>query len=481
MLFSKVTLFKKTFHLRELLKFHFINKLINETNNVFTKRLVSLRFLTTSFSLIELIRYIKTYYLLNSAIALVVFFALFSCATYNNSSYFTDSSNKTIQQQFNPNFVLVQLPNDSVEIHFEIALNELLFSNKGGGSYRTRLYFFWKIFETAEGKTLQQQDSTILTIPKPENNASHVYSSFKLKLPTSNSCFLALRTTDINRRSNHYYNTPIYKGTAKKYSQYFFIKRDNETPLVKPYCSTDEAIRVTAPNLNSRKLYVFEIEPTNQIAKEPYNTTAYSSLVKLKNVRIILEDPVYKEYRFKMNKTQITLLTGDTINPEGYCLFQFPKGYPKLSNYKDLINSLAYISTKTELSQLQFSKNKRADFEKFWESLAGNQERAKTLIKQYHSRVEKANTYFTSYKEGWKTDRGMILIIFGQPENISRNAKYETWSYGKGDNTVLLSFTFEKIPNRLSNNDYVLIRNANYRTIWNTAISTWRSGRYFIF
>ena len=37
----------------------------------------------------------------------------------------------------------------------------------------------------------------------------------------------------------------------------------------------------------------------------------------------------------------------------------------------------------------------------------------------YYNRIEYANRYFrVMRKEGWRTDRGMILIQFGQPDHI---------------------------------------------------------------
>ena len=36
----------------------------------------------------------------------------------------------------------------------------------------------------------------------------------------------------------------------------------------------------------------------------------------------------------------------------------------------------------------------------------------------YYRRVRFANEEFTQYKDGWKTDRGMIYILFGPPNQV---------------------------------------------------------------
>ncbi|HEX9615291.1 MAG TPA: GWxTD domain-containing protein, partial [Bacteroidota bacterium] len=56
-------------------------------------------------------------------------------------------------------------------------------------------------------------------------------------------------------------------------------------------------------------------------------------------------------------------------------------------------------------------------------------------MEEYYHRVEYANKNFGHYMDGWKTDRGMIYIRFGSPDNVERhpfdmNTKpYEIWYY----------------------------------------------------
>jgi hypothetical protein len=56
-------------------------------------------------------------------------------------------------------------------------------------------------------------------------------------------------------------------------------------------------------------------------------------------------------------------------------------------------------------------------------------------MEEYYRRIEFANTNFTSYIEGWRTDRGMVYITLGPPNDIERHPfeseskPYEIWSY----------------------------------------------------
>ena len=422
----------------------------------------------------------KTQPYLDVLLYFCIAFLFTTCSSSQSANYFSNTGSKVPISKFNPSYSLVQTSSDSVVLFYEIAVNEILFTSIERQGFTANIKFHWKLYSSYEGGPLLAQDSLISIIPKPNEGITHLYGQLKISTPQTDA-FIALKTSDLNRRSVNLYTQEIYRESDLKYAQYFQIMRDDNTPLINPFCEKAEIIKVFAPRQENKKLFVYEIAPNDEPGLPPYSTQNKYLNHNLKNIRIILKDTVLNEYRFKMNPIKVSLLVADTTNPTGKSVYQFPSSYPKINSYTELIKPLSYLCTKTEYAQLLTSLNKRESFELFWEKLSGNKERAKTLIKYYYKRVEKANTYFTSYKEGWRTDRGMIIIIFGEPENVKTNSKYETWTYGKGENTATLSFTFEKIPNRLSNNDYILIRNPNYRNIWNSAISTWRGGRYFIF
>ena len=56
-------------------------------------------------------------------------------------------------------------------------------------------------------------------------------------------------------------------------------------------------------------------------------------------------------------------------------------------------------------------------------------------MEEYYSRVDYANRNYASFTEGWRTDRGMVFIRFGPPQNIERHPfdadtkPYEVWYY----------------------------------------------------
>ena len=101
----------------------------------------------------------------------------------------------------------------------------------------------------------------------------------------------------------------------------------------------------------------------------------------------------------------------------------------------------AYIATDNEKQQwelLQTLKSKQRFLFTFWKN---RDPKPKTKInerlKEYREAEEYANTYFTygMMKEGWRTDRGRIILKYGFPDdrdktfpNASERA-YESWRY----------------------------------------------------
>lgn len=155
--------------------------------------------------------------------------------------------------------------------------------------------------------------------------------------------------------------------------------------------------------------------------------------------------------------------------------------YPVVNKRHQLVEPLRYLTTQKEFADLQASHPDSIKYlaDQFWLARAGSVERAKNLVKAYYSRVQRANELFTSFKEGWKTDRGMIYIVFGPPNVVYRYADREVWIYGDDSSALQYRFTFTLTKLPFSGFYYVLERNENYRFIWGQAVDAWRNGRVY--
>jgi GWxTD domain-containing protein len=170
-------------------------------------------------------------------------------------------------------------------------------------------------------------------------------------------------------------------------------------------------------------------------------------------------------------------IRADTASSAGYTLFVTTRSFPLVRTAQDLVAPLRYISSLKEWDAFSSTQQPRKAVERFWTDAAGGRDRARDAIAGYYGRVESANRHFSSYTEGWRTDRGLVHIIFGTPTTIRKTGTSETWTYGDETNLMSLSFTFVKRDDPYSDNDLVLQRDPRLKSAWYRNVESWRNGR----
>ena len=111
------------------------------------------------------------------------------------------------------------------------------------------------------------------------------------------------------------------------------------------------------------------------------------------------------------------------------------------------IKQMRYIAKEDEYEKIEEAdtdESKRKLFDDFWAKRDPDPATKRNeYMEEYYSRVEYANKNFSHYQAGWKTDMGMVFILFGSPNNVERHpfdidAKpYEIWSYYDYNRSVI--------------------------------------------
>jgi GWxTD domain-containing protein len=169
------------------------------------------------------------------------------------------------------------------------------------------------------------------------------------------------------------------------------------------------------------------------------------------------------------------LIQQDTSGSTGLA-FRVEYDYPKLGKIETLTAPMLYVCDKKEMDKLRAAKGDKLLFDKTIISITGNTDRAKVFIRNYFRRVEQANTLFTSYKEGWKTDRGMVYIIYGPPEEVYRLGNREVWEYKNAYYKGRIIFT--KAGTLFDPENFVLIRDRKFTDTWYQLVDLWRKARF---
>jgi GWxTD domain-containing protein len=104
------------------------------------------------------------------------------------------------------------------------------------------------------------------------------------------------------------------------------------------------------------------------------------------------------------------------------------------------VDQVKYIASKEEHGKLRegTQQDRLREFQRFWkrrDPTPGTE--TNEAMDEHYRRVQYANETFTVFRDGWKTDMGMVYIILGSPNDIERNPypagdkPYEIWYYYK--------------------------------------------------
>lgn len=165
------------------------------------------------------------------------------------------------------------------------------------------------------------------------------------------------------------------------------------------------------------------------------------------------------------------VVRNDSNASTGVTILRMPPYFPEYRKLAELAESLLYITSEPEKKALLNSKNLKQSFDSFWMNNFNTKSRARNAIRNYYRWVEESNILFTDYKPGWKTDRGMMYMIFGKPAEVYRTGTQEEWYYENGE-----SFEFTIISSFFAARTYALRRNKDLEVPWFQRIASFRRG-----
>ena len=162
------------------------------------------------------------------------------------------------------------------------------------------------------------------------------------------------------------------------------------------------------------------------------------------------------------------------------------KHYPALKSARELAAPLVYLMKEKEhdrLMAIEDPDSLKQMIDRFWLKNIRNRSDAKSVIALYYERVEEANKQFSNFKEGWKTDPGMIYILFGPPLMVRQNIKEMHWaySYNLGDFEYNYIFLRPKLRTEFYPfHHFVLDRDHNYFNMQYRQVQLWLTGQILV-
>ena len=377
-----------------------------------------------------------------------------------------------------PEFIVYHEARTQSRLYIKVYPVEILFNQTNAEeTYQARLeinYVLNEIIEGKESELVADSNTTEFVL-----NMDEVKNVFVANLPIrtleGKKYMLKVTTTDMLRRkgtSNYIHVDRSTVNTAQNYmvtganghpsfdrvfqsGEYFNVQYNRkgvDTVYIKYYQEQTPLPRPPVTNLSSTRP---DFIP-DSIFANPYSDTA----------RYLL--PGKGMYHIQVDPRQLGGLT----------LFNFGDNYPRVATVTDMIGPMAYLASSVEFNELMNQTNMKLSVDNFWLESAGNVQTARELIRVYYNRVFFANYFFTSYKEGWKTDRGMMFIVYGPPNILTKKGDTEIWVYYRKKSRDPLQFTFTRHVSPYTQNDFLLERNF-VNSMWVQAVRDWRSGKIF--
>jgi GWxTD domain-containing protein len=405
----------------------------------------------------------------------------YSCTVSNNVSRNNLSGiYRTDELELHPEFFVYHINDTASQLYFKLNESELLFERKDPqDSFYANIKILCKVTQDYESSSILDSNSAVLSFRSSDNKKQeYAVGSIPLRLHTGATYLLTIISADLNGKKEVTNYVDVDKTSAGT-GQNFLVRNPADGHLIFNNCFDSASPVVITCNRPATRLFIHYYYRNFPLAPPPFTDIENQPLLFTPDSSYIVNSSTGL-FRLTLKRKGIYHISLDSISQEGITLFRYDKHFPSISKAGQMVSPLRYITSNDEYNKITGSENPKQAIDDFWLNVAGgSKERAKALIRNYYTRTADANILFTSYLEGWKTDRGMIYLIFGPPNVVYRYSSMETWTYGEERNYFNLSFTFLKIYNPFTNNDYQLQRSANFRNVWYNAVDAWREGRVY--
>ncbi len=431
---------------------------------------------------------IRGSFLILSVILSAIFFN--SCRTTQQAVDSKDLSylyNPT-KNSLNPRYNIYNQSDELSVLSVKFFASDLFFSEANPqGVPAAQMLFNIKLYNVSQGRQLADTAVYNISIVQEKGRPEYVFD-VPLKVESGNEYNIDVKILDRLRLFTVQAFIPFNTLSYNNRYNFKVVSHFDKNELFNPVLKVDEYVNLLYSRGNIDSLFILYYKPFREVPYPP------SMILPLKTLDYEPEKIVALPYSdtlpMMFPREGIYHCTVGRDIKEGYTFLNLGTTYPAMRSPDVMIEPLAYLATQDEMDTMRFAIKQKMALDDFWIKVGGNIDKARELIRIYYTRVLYTNFYFGSFKEGWRSERGMIYIIYGPPDKVYKTPEGENWGYRKpviksswgGRYSVkedYLFFNFKKDENPYSDNDYYLARNETLVTYWDQAIASWRKGVVF--
>jgi GWxTD domain-containing protein len=404
--------------------------------------------------------------------------ALYSCGNQKKLAFKQNQAsvyqpNVTIVR---PEFNIYHQSDSISQLLIKIELSDLLFNyanpeNKLLANIQVRIKLF-DITENPLNKVLCDSSLSSKIIEKIPGK-QFVILNTNIKAKYTKNYKLEINVYDLIRDAGNTNYLFINKQNKNSQQNFKVYSANNNATYFKNYVNIGDSIKIQV-NQQIKKLYISYQKEKLILPPPPFSSLIEPEFLFQPDSNWIMPYNINTTYIFPY--TGLYLIRTDTSTNEGLYLANFGNSFPAVNTIENMVYPVEYLSTTEEFRKIINNENKKSAIDSFWLQFSGNLEVCKELIRIYYNRLQYANYYFTSYKPGWKTDRGMIYMIFGSPSYIKKTDTQEIWEYYIKQDATNLKIYFNRTPSPYSNNHFIMKRDNTFTSFWREAVKSWRTG-----
>jgi GWxTD domain-containing protein len=331
-------------------------------------------------------------------------------------------------------------------------------------------YGFRKSFEDDADPDFRQLDFNTAKIGG-ERNTHYIHFKYSYE---ATKPILLVRIYHTPTQKEYFYFINLTKPRNSQFKDFLVMEANRDYPLFRNYISADDSFRIVKPGSSEAAVRVLNYRTEFGAADPPLVTQSANVLPQME---IDSSFTVMSEKILRFTADGFYFLQTDSLSNTGYSLVMTDRFYPKAAFVDDVVDPFIYLSSANENESLAKAPDRKQALDAHLLKITRSQDRSRLLVRDYFRNVNGANEYFTSYKRGWKTDKGMIYSVFGSPDEVFVSSGKEEWFYLNRAGIPRLRFSFSQIESIFTEKHHVMQRDRNYAEFWFRTVDSWRRGR----
>lgn len=381
-----------------------------------------------------------------------------------------------------PDFSIFHADDDYSVLYVRAYPSELRFNQTNADfEYRAMLQVKYELLGLEENTggegVLIDSASVVYKLREREERSPAFFASLHIPIRQGNRYMLKVETRDMNRGSIGLKYLYVDKTDPNSAQNFKVVSTFSGYPKFMRFFLSGEKFNIQYRDREVDSIYVDYFRLASELPRPPITASSDYTMNYIPDTSFVfpMRDTVDYDLQFKgMYHVKV-----DQEQDVGLTLFNFGGSFPDVKTPRELMEPLFYLATMAEYKDLRTESNRKLAVDDYWLRLGNSIAKSRELIRIYYNRVIYSNLYFTSNKEGWKTDQGMVFILFGPPSRIQMTGSGESWYYYARRRSKVVEFRFQREQDAFSDQNMIWQKTTDSQMYLNEAIRSWRSGKVY--